>query len=96
MNGGTMFHFITDGIHAALQQAVDAAGGQDVRLGGGVATIRQYLRARLVDEMHVAVSPILLGVGEALFAGIDLPKLGYHCGEHVPTSRTTHFVITKT
>jgi dihydrofolate reductase len=96
MNGGTTFHFVTDGMHAALQQAVDAAGGRDVRLGGGIATIRQYLRARLVDEMHVAVSPILLGVGESLFADIDLPKLGYHCSEHVPTSRTTHAIIMKT
>jgi dihydrofolate reductase len=96
MNGGTTFHFVTNGIHAALQQAVDAAGGRDVRLGGGVATIRQYLRARLVDEMHVAVSPILLGVGESLFADIDLPKLGYQCSEHVPSSRTTHVIIMKT
>jgi dihydrofolate reductase len=95
MSGGTTFHFVTDGIHAALERAVDAAKGQDVQLGGGVATIRQYLRAGLIDEMHVAMSPVLLGSGECLLEGIDAPKLGYHCTEHVPTPNTTHFVITK-
>ena len=95
MNGGTTFHFVTDGIHAALERAVDAANGQDVRLGGGVATIRQYLRAGLIDEMHLAMSPILLGSGECLLEAMDVPKLGYECTEHVPTSNTTHFVITK-
>jgi dihydrofolate reductase len=95
MSGGTTFHFVTDGIRAALERAVDAAKGQDVRLGGGVATIRQYLRAGLIDEMHLAMPPILLGSGECLLEGIDAPKLGYQCTEHVSTSNTTHFVITK-
>src|ERR1700675_4549442 len=95
MSGGTTFHFVTDGIHAALKRAVDAANGQDIRLGGGVATIRQYLRAGLIDEMHLAMPPILLGSGECLLEAMDVPKLGYECTEHVPTSNTTHFVITK-
>jgi dihydrofolate reductase len=95
MSGGTTFHFVTDGIHAALKRAVDAANGKDVRLGGGVATIRQYLRAGLIDEMHLAMSPILLGSGECLLEGIDAAKLGYQCAEHVSTPNTTHFVITK-
>ena len=94
MNGGTTFHFITDGIHAALQRATDAAGGQDVRLDG-IATIRQYLQAGLVDEMHVAISPVLLGSGEHLLAGIDTPALGYRCIEHVTTANATHFVLAK-
>ncbi len=95
MSGGTTFHFVTDGIHAALERAVDAASGQDVRLGGGVATVRQYLRAGLIDEMHLAMSPILLGSGECLLEGIDAPKLGYQCTEHASTPTVTHFVITK-
>ena len=95
MEGGTVFHFVTDGIHAALKRAVEAAKGQDVRLGGGAATIRQYLQAGLIDEMHLAVSPVLLGCGENLLAGIDLPKLGYECTEHVPSTQTTHVVLTK-
>jgi dihydrofolate reductase len=95
MSGGTTFHFVTDGIHAALKLAVDAARGQDVRLGGGVATIRQYLRAGLIDEMHLAMSPILLGTGENLLEGIDAAKLGYQCTRHVSTDKATHFVITQ-
>jgi dihydrofolate reductase len=95
MSGGTTFHFVTDGIEAALARAADAANGQDVRLGGGVATIRQYLRAGLVDEMHLAISPALLGCGEHLLSGIDLPKLGYQCAEHVPTPGATHVVLTR-
>lgn len=95
MQGGTVFHFVTDGIQAALRRAAEAAGGKDVRLGGGVGTIRQYLRAGLVDEMHVAVSPVLLGAGEHLFAALDLPKLGYRCAEHVPTAHATHIVLKK-
>lgn len=79
MNGGTVFHFVTDGIEAALERARSAAGGKDVRIGGGAATIRQYLRAQLVDEMHVAVAPILLGSGESLLADLDLAALGYRC-----------------
>ena len=93
MKGGTTFHFVTEGIHAALQRAADAAKGQDVRLGGGVATIRQYLEARLIDELHVAISPVLLGAGEHLLANIDTPTLGYRCTEHVATPNATHFVL---
>src|ERR1044071_373580 len=78
MDGGTTFHFVTDGIHAALQRARDAAGDRDVKIGGGVATVRQYLQAGLIDELHFAFSPVLLGRGEAMFAGLDLPALGYH------------------
>jgi dihydrofolate reductase len=95
MSGGTTFHFVTDGIEAALQRATAAAAGHDVRLGGGVATIRQYLRAGLVDEMHLAISPVLLGTGEHLLAGIDLPRLGYQRTEYVPTPHAAHVVITK-
>jgi len=95
MSGGTTFHFVTAGIHAALKRAVEAADGKDVRLGGGVATIRQYLSAGWIDEMHLAMSPILLGSGECLLEGIDMTKLGYQCIEHVTTPKTTHFVITK-
>jgi dihydrofolate reductase len=95
MSGGTTFHFVTDGIHAAFKRATDAANGQDIRLGGGVATIQQYLRAGLVDEMHLAMSPILLGSGENLFAGIDASKLGYQRTEHVPTPNATHVVFAR-
>lgn len=95
MEGGTVFHFVTDGIHAALKRATEAADGRDVRLGGGVATIRQCLAAGLIDDMHLALAPTLLGSGEALFAGIDLPKLGYHCSEHVPTANATHVVLAR-
>jgi dihydrofolate reductase len=94
MSGGTTFHFVTDGIDA-LRRAADAAGSRDIRLGGGVATIRQYLRAGLIDEMHLAFSPVLLGSGEHLLAGIDAAKLGYRCTEHVPTPNATHVVIAK-
>src|SRR4030081_1462795 len=93
MEGGTTFHFVTDGIHAALKRATEAANGRDVRVGGGVSTIRQYLQAGLVDEMHVAISPVLLGAGEHLFFGIDLPKLGYQRTEHVPSANATHIVL---
>jgi dihydrofolate reductase len=93
--GGTTFHFVTHGIHAALERAVNLAGGQDVRLGGGVATIRQYLCAGLIDEMHLGMSPILLGSGECLLEGMNLPKLGYQCTEHVATQNALHFVITR-
>lgn len=95
MDGGTTFHFVTDGIHAALQCATLAAKGQDIRLGGGVATIQQYLRAGLVDEMHIAVAPVLLGSGEHLFAGIDMTKLGYKIVEHVATANAAHAVFKK-
>ena len=96
MDGGTTFHFVTDGIHAALQRAKDAAGGLDVRLGGGVSTIRHYLQAGLIDELHIAISPIILGSGENLFAGIDLLKLGYKSPEHVASPAAMHLVLTKT
>ena len=95
MEGGTTFHFVTGGIEEALSRARKAAGGKDVRLGGGVATIQQYLRARLIDELHIAFAPVLLGSGEALFAGIDLPALGYEVTEHVATPAATHVVLTK-
>jgi dihydrofolate reductase len=95
MDGGTTFHFVTDGIHAALQRAKEASGRLDVRLGGGAATIRQYLQAGLVDQLHIAVSPILLGSGENLFAGIDLLKLGYKCTEHVASPAAMHVVLAK-
>ena len=95
MAGGTVFHFVTDGINAALTRATEAANGQDVRLGGGVATIRQYLRAGLIDEIHLAISPVLLGSGEHLFTDIDAPKLGYRCTEHIATPNATHVVLTR-
>jgi dihydrofolate reductase len=95
MAGGTEFRFVTEGIHAALEQARDAAGGRDVRLGGGVATVRQYLRAGLIDEMHLAVRPILLGSGEPLFQDLDLRALGYVCTERVDGERAMHVVIRK-
>ncbi|MBJ6724568.1 dihydrofolate reductase family protein [Geomesophilobacter sediminis] len=90
MKGGTEFHFVTEGIHAALEQAKAAAGGLDVRLGGGVATLRQYLQAGLVDEMHLALRPVLLGNGENLWEGLDLRQLGYHCERYVAGERAMH------
>jgi len=95
MDGGTVFHFVTDGIHAALERAREAAGALDVRLGGGSATIRQYLQAGLVDQLHIAISPLILGSGESLFAGIDLLKLGYKCTQHAPSPAATHVVLAK-
>jgi dihydrofolate reductase len=95
MEGGTTFHFVTGGIEEALRRAREAAGGADVRVGGGPETIRQYLRARLVDEMHLAVAPALLGSGESLFAGLDLRALGYRVTEHVPSAAATHIVIVR-
>jgi dihydrofolate reductase len=95
MDGGTIFHFVTEGIHAALERARETAGDQDVQLGGGVAAIRQYLRAGLIDEMHLAISPILLGSGEHLLGGIDALSLGYQCTEHVPTRNVTHVILTR-
>src|SRR6266508_3857552 len=92
---GTTYHFVTDGIHAALKLATEAANGKDIRLAGGVATIRQYLQAGLIDQLHIPISPILLGTGEALFSGIDMLKLGYVVTEHVPTARATHIVLAK-
>jgi len=95
MAGGTTFHFVTDGIEAALKRATEAAGGKDIRLGGGVATIREYLNAGLIEEMHLAISPVLLGAGEHLLGGIDLTRLGFECTEHVPTASATHVVLTR-
>jgi dihydrofolate reductase len=95
MEGGTTFHFVTGGIEAALAQAKAAAGDLDVKIGGGVSTVRQYLLAGAIDEMHLAVSPIVLGRGEHLFAGIDLPSLGYRVTETVPTEFATHIVLTR-
>jgi dihydrofolate reductase len=96
MAGGTTFHFVTDGIEAALERARSAAGGKDIRLGGGVATIRQYLAAGHIDELHLAIAPILLGSGEHLFLGMDLPALGYSVVEHVATPLATHIVLART
>ena len=93
MEGGTVFHFVTDGIEAALQQAQAVAQGKDVRIGGGAATIRQYLRAGLLDEMHLAISPVLLGQGESLFEGIDLAGLGYRVKQHVFSGAAMHLVV---
>ncbi|MGM9486313.1 dihydrofolate reductase family protein [Ideonella sp. YS5] len=95
MEGGTVFHFVTEGLHAALERAREAARGQDVRIGGGVSTVRQYLQAGLVDEMHLALSPLVQGRGEALFAGLDLAELGFECTEHAPTPHATHAVLTR-
>jgi dihydrofolate reductase len=95
MDGGTTFHFVTGGCEEALERAKDAAGERDVRIGGGVATIRQYLRAGLVDELHLALSPVLLGSGEHLFEGIDMARLGYRCAEHLRSERATHVVLRK-
>ena len=93
MAGGTEFRFVTEGIHAALEQAKAAAGGRDVRLGGGVSTIRQYLRAALIDELHMAIRPVLLGSGEHLWNGIDMHALGYECTNYVVGERATHVFL---
>jgi len=95
MEGGTTFYFVTEGIESALEQAREAAGGRDVRIGGGVRTIRQYLETAKIDEMHVAISPVVLGAGEHLLMGIDLPSLGYERTEHAATAKATHFVVAK-
>jgi dihydrofolate reductase len=93
MAGGTEFRFVTEGIHAALEQAKAAARGADVRVGGGVATIRQYLQARLIDEMHLAIRPVLLGAGERLVDDLDLRSLGYECTKHVAGERAMHVFV---
>ena len=95
MAGGTEFHFVTTGIHAALKMAAEAAGGKDIRVGGGVSTIRQYLTAGLLDEIHLAVRPILLGTGEHLWRGIDMRALGYECVEQIAGERATHVIVRK-
>lgn len=95
MAGGTTFHFVTDGIQAAAQRAIEAAHGKDVRIGGGVATVQQFLRAGLIDDLHLAISPVLLGSGEQLFANIDMLGLGYRCTGHVSTPKATHVRLAK-
>jgi dihydrofolate reductase len=95
MAGGTVFHFVTGGIEEAWERAKDAAGGKDVRLGGGTATVREYLQARILDTLHLAVAPVLLGAGEALFAGLDLPALNYRVAQVVPGEGATHVVLSK-
>ena len=95
MEGGTTFHFVTEGIGVALERAREAAAGRDVRVGGGVSVIRQYLRQRLIDELHLAIAPVLLGSGERLFEGVDLPALGYACTRHEASPRATHVILTR-
>jgi dihydrofolate reductase len=95
MEGGTVFHFVTGGPREALQRATEAANGKDVEIGGGVATIRRFLEEKLIDEMHVAIAPRLLGSGEHLFNGLDLLASGYECTSHLPTPNATHVVLTK-
>jgi dihydrofolate reductase len=96
MKGGTTFHFVTDGIHAALDRAREAAGGKDIRIGGGASTVRQYIHERLIDELHLAISPVLLGRGERLFADNDWRSLGYRVKETVAGEKATHVIIAKT
>lgn len=93
MAGNTTFHFVTGGIHEALDRAREAAGGMDVRIGGGANTIQQYLRERLIDELHLAIAPVLLGSGERLFEGVDMRALGYRCVEQVASEKATHVVL---
>ena len=93
MEGGTTFHIVTGGIHEALERARAAAAGKDVRIGGGANTIRQYLREGLIDTLHIAISPVLLGRGEALFAGLDLQSLGYECETFIASEKATHVVL---
>lgn len=95
MAGGTTFIFVTEGIEAALDQARAAAGNLDVKIGGGVSTVRQYLRAGVIDELHFALSPVVLGQGEAMFAGVDLPGLGYRVTEHQASEHATHIVLAR-
>jgi dihydrofolate reductase len=95
MKGGTVFHFVTGGIHKALERAREAARGKDVRVGGGVSTVRQYLQAGLVDEIHLAQSPTLLGSGENLLNGLDLTQLGFRCTRNVGTAHAQHLLLTK-
>jgi dihydrofolate reductase len=95
MQGGTTFHFVTDGIHSALEKARAAANGKEIRLGGGIATIHQFLRAGLVDEMHLVIAPVLMGAGEKFFGDIDLPALGFRCAEHKAGERAMHVVLHK-
>jgi dihydrofolate reductase len=93
MKGGTVFHFVTDGIRAALEQAKAAAGTGNVRIGGGASTVRQYLQAGLIDEMHLALRPVFMGAGEPLWQGLDMKALGYECAEVIPGERATHVIV---
>lgn len=95
MAGGTTYHFITEGIEAALEQAKKAAAGKNVTIGGGVATVRQYLQAGVIDEVHFAIAPVMLGRGEAMFTGVDLPGLGYRIVKHAATDAATHIMLAK-
>lgn len=95
MEGGTVFHFVTDGIQTALEQARSVAGDRNVKIGGGVSTVRQYLQAGLVDEMHLAISPVMLGQGEAMFPDLDLPSLGFSVIEHSTTEAAIHIVLAR-
>ncbi|SPB18264.1 hypothetical protein NOV72_05463 [Caballeronia novacaledonica] len=95
MLSGTTFHFVSEGIEVALQRAREAAGARDIKIGGGAATVKQYIQAGHVDEIHLALAPVALGQGESLFGGLDLPALGYRTVEHVPTDRATHIVLAK-
>ena len=95
MKGGTTFYFVTDGIRSALEQAKAAAGDKDIRIGGGAETVRQYLRERLIDEMHLAMRPIFMGRGESIYEGVDLKELGYTVAETVPGERATHLIVRK-
>ncbi len=95
MRGGTEFHFVTTGIHAALERATAAANGLDVRLGGGVSTVRQFLRARLIDDLHLPLRPVLIGSGEKLWDGIDMHALGYECTNTIAGERATHIFLRK-
>lgn len=96
MAGGTTFHFVTDGVDAALERGRAAAGDREVRIGGGVSTLRAYLQARAIEEMHIAVSPVLLGRGESLFLGLDLPALGYQVASSEQGERATHLMFRRT
>jgi dihydrofolate reductase len=93
MKGGTTFHFVTGGIHEALDRAREGAAGKDIRIGGGVSTVRQYLAEGLIDDLHLALRPVFLGAGEALFAGLDLRALGYQCDAPIAGERATHFIV---
>lgn len=95
MEGGTVFHFVSEGIEAALDQAKAVAGNLDVKIGGGVSTVRQYLQAGLIDELHFAIAPVVLGRGEAIFYGVDMPGLGFRVTEHAATGRATHVVLSR-
>jgi dihydrofolate reductase len=95
MAGGTTFYFVSEGIAAARERALAAAGGKDVRGGGGVATLRQFLAAGLLDELHLAIAPVLLGSGESLFAGLNLPQLGYQCTGLTAGANAAHVTLTK-